>query len=118
MKKTVYGATRIRGTKQCGGGPSGGIVKKHGAWWVWHPEWFREASHLKIFDGLQVIYQIPAEGGEYVKVELKNYDLKDHEYYADDFEEILIQMILAILAMKVITRKLKQKKKNVKMRMT
>ena len=40
-------------------------------------------------DELQVIYKITDEGGEYVKLELQNYDLKDNEYYIDDFEEEL-----------------------------
>ena len=76
-----------------GGGPEGGIVRllcgsmiQVAAWYVWHRDWGRPATVLRIPDELTPVTRRD-DGYEAIKLVMDDYELGEDENYLDDFED-------------------------------
>ena len=75
-----------------GGGPEGGIVRLRSSvtsaalWYVWHRDWGRPASILRIPGELTPVSRHD-DGYEAIKLVMDDYELGDDEHYLDDMED-------------------------------
>ena len=75
-----------------GGGPEGGIVRLRSSvtsaklWYVWHREWGRPATVLRIPRELTPVSRHD-DGYEAIKLVMDDYELGEDEYYLDDMED-------------------------------
>ena len=75
-----------------GGGPEGGIVRLRSSvtsaalWYVWHRDWGRPASVLRIPRELTPVSRHD-DGYEAIKLVMDDYELGEDEYYLDDMED-------------------------------
>ena len=94
---SLYGFGTINGSRRAyltyGGGPEGGIVRLRSSvtsaalWYVWHPDWGRPASILRIPRELTPVSR-HEDGYEAIKLVMADdYELGDDEHYLDDMED-------------------------------
>ena len=95
--QSLYGFQTINGSRRAymtyGGGPEGGIVRLRSSmtsvasWYVWHRDWGRPASVLRIPRELTPVSRHD-DGYEAIKlVMVDDYELGEDEYYLDDMED-------------------------------
>ena len=95
--QSLYGFQTINGSRRAymtyGGGPEGGIVRLRSSmtlvasWYVWHRDWGRPATVLRIPRELTPVSRHD-DGYEAIKlVMVEDYELGEDEYYLDDMED-------------------------------
>ena len=95
--QSLYGFQTINGSRRAymtyGGGPEGGIVRllcgsmtEVAAWYVWHRDWGRPATILRIPRELTPVSRHD-DGYEAIKLVMDDYELGENVHYPDNMED-------------------------------
>ena len=95
--QSLYGFQTINGSRRAymtyGGGPEGGIVRLRSSmtlvasWYVWHRDWGRPATVLRIPRELTPVTRREDDYEAIKLVMVDDYELAENEYYLDDLED-------------------------------
>jgi len=93
--QSLYGFQTITGSRRAyvtyGGGPEGGVVRLFNtmtgkAWYVWHRDWGRTSTFVRIPEELALVTRYD-DGYEAIKLVMDDYELRENENYLDDVED-------------------------------